>query len=102
LRAVGLSPIQKTVVMMLRCHGYFPNPTTEEEVATVTVGGRVCWIAFSRICIAIRSKSAEDIAPESLPKNDFTFARVDVSARTVAVSRSIPHRSTGRLKIMNI
>jgi hypothetical protein len=52
--------------------------------------------------MAIRSKSAEDIAPESLPKNDFTFCKVDVSALTVTVSRSIPHRSTGRLKAMNV
>ena len=51
----------------------------------VTVGGRVCWIAFSLICIAILSKSAPDMAPESAEKRAFTestTSEIEASAKT--------------------
>lgn len=50
--------------MMFRRHGYFPNPATG-AVGTLTAGGRVSRIARSLICIAILSKSADVMAPES-------------------------------------
>ena len=81
--------------MMLRCHTYFPKPTTG-AVGALTVGGRVCWMAFSRICMAILSKSSEVMAPESLEKKDFTFSMVDAAPADPAIRGRSRERSEYR------